>query len=84
MGITFARELDAKITVLQGVESATMLLVSVQLAETQKRCHQHVMERAARHLGEVQSNARAAEVSCETVHPPASSIGAVEDHHRPD
>jgi nucleotide-binding universal stress UspA family protein len=67
-GITFAREIGASITVLMCVESAAMLLVaSVQVAETQNRVRKHAVEHAARHLGEAQSKARAAGVSCETV-----------------
>jgi nucleotide-binding universal stress UspA family protein len=67
-GITFAREIGASITVLMCVETAAMLVVaSVQVAETQNRYRKHAAEHAARHLGEAQSKAQAAGVSCETV-----------------
>jgi len=55
-GITFAREIGARITVLSCVESAPVLVVaSVQLAEKQNRYRQHAVEQAALHLGEAQS-----------------------------
>jgi nucleotide-binding universal stress UspA family protein len=67
-GITFAREIGAKVTVIMTIEPAPMMVMAmVQLTEQQNRYHQHASENAARHLGEAQSKAKAAGVPCETV-----------------
>lgn len=67
-GLTFAREIGAKITVMTTIEPAPMLVAAyVQIAETQSRYHKHAAEQAARHLEGAKTKAKAAGVPCETI-----------------
>jgi nucleotide-binding universal stress UspA family protein len=67
-GLAFAREIGARVTVMMTIEPAPMMVMAmVQLAEQQKRYHQHASDQAARLLGEALAKAKAAGVACETV-----------------
>lgn len=67
-GLTFAREIGAKVTVMTTIEPAPMLVAAyVQIAENQSRYHQHAAEQAARHLEGAKAKAKAAGVPCETI-----------------
>ena len=67
-GLTFAREIGAKITVMTTIEPAPMLVAAyVQIAESQSRYHKHAAEQAARHLDGAKAKAKAAGVPCEAI-----------------
>ena len=67
-GLTFAREIGARVVAMTTVEPAPMVVMaSVQISEMQGRYHQHAVDTAKQLLDKAQARAKAMGVVCETV-----------------